>query len=36
LPLEKSSKCINPAKGLEGGIGWKERATALEQALDGL
>jgi hypothetical protein len=36
LPLEKSSKCINPAKGLEGGMSWKERETALEYALDGL
>lgn len=36
LPSEKAERCVNPAKGSEGGIGWEERVKILEQGLDGL
>lgn len=36
LTSEKAERCVNPAKGSEGGIGWEERMKILEQGLDGL
>jgi hypothetical protein len=36
LPPEKVERCVNPAKGKDGGIGWGEREKMLEQGLDGL
>jgi hypothetical protein len=36
LPAEKAERCVNPAQGQEGGIGWEEREKILEQGLDGL
>jgi hypothetical protein len=36
LPSDKATKCINPRKGSEGGIGWEERSKIIEQGLDGL
>jgi len=36
LPTEKAERCVNPAQGKDGGIGWEERAKILEQGLDGL
>jgi hypothetical protein len=36
LPPEKIERCVNPAKGSEGGIGWEERMKIINQGLDGL
>lgn len=36
LPPEKVERCVNPAKGQDGGVGWEERMKIIEQGLDGL
>ena len=36
LAPEKVDRCVNPAKGQEGGVGWEERMKMIEQGLDGL
>jgi len=36
LAPEKAERCVNPAKGSEGGIGWEERMKVINQGLDGL
>jgi hypothetical protein len=33
LAPEKASRCVNPSKGAEGGIGWEERLKMTEAAL---
>ena len=33
LTPEKAEGCINPCKGQDGGIGWEERALAMEITL---
>jgi hypothetical protein len=33
LAPEKAERCVNPAKGAEGGIGWEERLKMTEAAL---
>jgi hypothetical protein len=33
LPPEKAERCVNPAQGTEGGIGWEERLKMTEAAL---
>ena len=36
LTPEKAARCVNPAKGQEGGVGWEERMKMIERGLDGL
>ncbi len=36
LTTEKADRCVNPSKGVEGGLGWEERMKILDQGLDGL
>ena len=36
LPKDKLTKCANPCKGQEGGMGWEERLKAIEKGLENL
>ncbi len=36
LTPEKTTGCVNPVKGTEGGVGWEERMKMISQGLDGL
>jgi hypothetical protein len=33
LAPEKAERCVNPAKGQKGGIGWEERIEMIEATL---
>lgn len=36
LPSEKAEGCVNPCKGADGGVGWKERMDMVKEDLDKL